>query len=418
MGKLISLMMGFAIGSVSHAQSSTMTYVDMKSIADIFTVSGPGTVGFWQTAVPYAAWKANLAGAEFPMNVSPVYAGMASGGVSMPPPIKLDPSKFQAEEQDFANFVNSKNVNNQRTPPLKEPNEYAKDLLQEDEKKTYVIQTVTTTVVDRSFNDLQLSKERLTTIAKSIDKAHFHYEIPGNMALAALDQDSISGRNFDTQKSYLLSVLDFRKYVCEGFKFLIDIKFSYDKFSGHNKQDLYNSSIYMVSDLRWNEPTDLTAAEALFKKRPTAILVQNVIYADHLAKGAENIFAFFAEGNKTRAVFVSNLGLSNFYFTGKKKELFTTAIFYGYNAARKENRLVGLADSTGQAYEKGKQMVGNLISSSTPEPKKTGDDDLDFLDDAKKDMNDNNKCDRGFAIGLIAYSKGIFSAFVDSLNKH
>lgn len=409
--KTIHLLILLMVSSVASA-TSNLKYTDMKSLGDVFSINGTGNAGFMISAISFKDWKEKQSGANFPLNVSPVFSGIVSGGVAMPPPVTLNPAQFSGQEKDFAEFVNDKNQGAKRTPPLAlKPGETNQSKLANDEAGTYVVQTVISSVIERPLNEMNLGPEKLLTLAKEIDKAHFHYTIPGTTALSALDQDHIAGRGFDTKKTYLLSAIDFRKYDCEELKIAVDTYFKNNK----EKRPLWRSSIYMISDLNWNDQKDLQAAEALFHRRPSAILVQHVIYADHLAKAAENIFVFFAEGNKTRAVFVSNLALQSSYFTGKMSKLYHGYIFDGLDKSwlhTGANAVIGAKQGLDSATE----AIGSMVGLGSKKQDKSNDGLGDLLEGANEEMKKDNKCDRGLAIGLPRYSQSLFSSFAGYLN--
>lgn len=407
------ILFALVLSSVALAETAPQ-YQSLNSIKDVFTLSGPG---FMITDVSYKDWREKQTGLYFPMNVSPVFSGIIAG-VKLPKPDELIANQFKDQEKDFAEFVNAKNPKGVRSPPpALKPGETIQSKWAQDQTATYVVQTVIGGVINRPFNQLGLGPEKLTSLAKSIDKDHFHYVIPGNMALAALDEGHIAGQNFNTNKDYLLSIFDLRKYDCVELKQAVDLYFKIDS----EKQPLWRQSIYLISDLQWNDANDLKAAEALFGRRPTAVMVQRVFYADHLVKGAENIFVFFAEDNKTRAIFISNLGLSTKLLVGKKAEYYRPFIFDGMgggwvhsgtNAALAVGKGV---DTAANAVGSAAQKVGSLVGLGS---KKPADDGLgDLLDGANAEMKKENKCDRGLGLGLIKYSQSLFSTFIDYLSK-
>ena|GEM_PF-6258086 len=424
MKQTIHLLFALLLGSVASADTNEPQYITMKSIGDVFSVSGSG-IGFMMTDVPYGDWSQKQSGLYFPLNVSPVYSGLVAG-VKLEKPDKLTPEKFSNQEKDFAEFVNDKNPNGARSqPPALKPGETLPSKLASDVASTYVVQTVVSTVINRPFADLGLGQDKLVAMAKSIDKDHFHYVIPGKMALAAFDEGHIVGKNFDTNKDYLLSVFDLRTYDCVELKEAVDLYFKTES----EKQPLWKKSIYVISDLRWNDSSDLKAAEAMLGRRPTAALVQHILYADHLVKGAENIFLFFAEemnGKKvTRAVFVSNLGLSSKLLAGRKAEYFRPYLFDGMQNTKAHavtNAVLTAkqgVDDAKQAVGTAAKKVGNLIGNAVGlSPKKPDDGGVgDLLDGANAEMEKENKCDRGLGLGLIKYSKSLFSSFAEYLAK-
>jgi len=115
MKQTIHLLFALLLGSVASADTNEPQYITMKSIGDVFSVSGSG-IGFMMTDVPYGDWSQKQSGLYFPLNVSPVYSGLVAG-VKLEKPDKLTPEKFSNQEKDFAEFVNDKNPNGARSQP-------------------------------------------------------------------------------------------------------------------------------------------------------------------------------------------------------------------------------------------------------------------------------------------------------------
>jgi hypothetical protein len=151
--------------------------------------------------------------------------------------------------------------------------------------------------------------------------------------------------------------------------------------------------------LKINDSADVDATQKILGKKPDAVVVQDVIYADHLIRGAKTIFAFYAEGNNTRVVLIYNLATRSKYFTGVKGTFMRQAILDGPN---------GAFGGLGGAVLSAKDGVSA--------PKKGGAAD-DLLADAEHDVNEKNTCERGLGLGLIRYSKSLFTQFEGYLKK-
>ena len=160
-----------------------------------------------------------------------------------------------------------------------------------------------------------------------------------------------------------------------------------DHFSkGPEKKPLHNESIYMISQVDLNQPQDLALAAKYFAKPPQVVIRQQAVYADHLIRAANTVFAFFSEGQRTRAVLLSNVAMKSIYFTGGKGMVIRQYLLNGVTG--------GVLGTATGAYANAKDDLANLLSGAT------------------KDLSQKNACNRGLAQGLIRYSQSLFSEFV------
>jgi hypothetical protein len=149
-----------------------------------------------------------------------------------------------------------------------------------------------------------------------------------------------------------------------------------------------NESIYMISNLDMNNAADIAGAEKFFGKRPDAVVTQEILYSDHLIRGAKTEFLFFNEGPKTRVVLLSNIALRSKFFTGAKGALTRQYILDGISGG-----VTGTVLAT-------KDAVSELLAGAT------------------QDVNNKNTCNRGLAKGLIGYSEGLFAEFTNYMLKN
>ncbi|MGZ3723763.1 MAG: hypothetical protein ACXVA9_12560 [Bdellovibrionales bacterium] len=388
--KLITAFALMLSAQMVSAEAPKIVFQDAKSPTDVFAVKNPGQASFIYSYMPYLDWAAKQSGKSFPMEVAPVVSGMVDGKVQLPAPQPIDENQFNGQPQakEFAHVVNVRNLGGRSeleaapgkagVPPAK--------LLAEELKTTYVVQTVMSGVVNRPIASLGLSTEKFFSLVKAVDADHSHFRIAGGLVLNALEKDHIAARSINPNGAYLLSVFDFRDYGCPTIKNNLR-----DHFSGlPEKQRLMNESLYIISDLQMNVPADLDEAQKFFGKRPTAVLTQNVIFADHLIRGAKTIFVFFEEGENTRIVLLSNIAMRSKYFTGAQGILKRQLILDGPNGAF--GGLGGAALATKSAG-------------------------ADLLAGADQDVSEKNTCERGLGLGLIKYSKSLYSSFAGFLAK-
>jgi hypothetical protein len=346
--------------------------------------------------MPYHEWATKEAGVQFPMDVAPTFKAT----VNLPAPTPEDPSKFEDQAADFAEMINRNNQGGRNVVEAKS-DAVAKnqaEALANEEKETYVVESVLSTVINRPVSSIDISTEKFAKeVIPSVDDDHAHFRISGKMAINALDQNHIGGRLIKPDQAYLLSVIDFREYSCAFLKNSIRDYFARKSNQGE-KRKLYKESIYMVSDLEVSkavagnvQPAEIAAVEKFAGKRPDLVLSQTVLYSDHLIRGGRNTFAFFGEGNQTRIVLISNLGMGRKFFTGTLGKQIRTKIMEG----------IGTKTAiAGQLYYEPKKVLGDLLSGST------------------QDLAKKNACNVGLAQGLPAYSKQLFAKFATYMSKN
>ena len=384
MTKIILLALSVVCARAMAADSTPkIVFKPAQNALDVFTVKDPGAGVVFNNYLPYGEWSTSQTGKFFPMEVSPVLDGMANpGGAAQLPPKEIDLKQYTDQAQQFAKVVNDRNKGGRVEIELKAGVPVQKQL-DNDKANTYVVQTVLAGVVNRPFSQLKLSTEKFAAMAETIDTAHSYYKINGAFVLEALEKDHIAARAIDPNGAYLLSVVDFRTYGCAAMKNILSLHFS----GLPEKKKLKNDSIYMISDLQMNNATDMDQATKFFNKKPAAILSQNVVYADHLLRGARTLFVFFDEGQSTRVVLISNLGMQKKYFVGP------------------------LASAKGYVLD----GMGNGIVSAIAAPVSTAND---LWAGIKHDVKMENSCDKGLGLGLIKYSESLFSEFNNYLIKN
>jgi hypothetical protein len=376
------LLFSIIAGPVALAATLQFKFQTTKSPQDVFKTQGEGQASFYYDYMPYLEWKEKQSGKYFPMDVAPVLNGKATGGVPMPAAQPVDPAKYSDQAKEFAGVVNLRNQGGRAEIETKAGT--PEQQLAEEEASTYVVQTVLSAVLDRPVSQLKLSAEKFELMLETIDVDHYHFKIPGTFALGALEKDHAAARTLKPDHTYLLSVIDFRDYGCAAMKDGLRDYFS----KLPEKQRLMNESIYLISGFELNTPYDLAAAEKYFGKRPDAIVTQEIIYADHLVRGAKTIFVFFSEGQKTRVVLLSNVALRSKFFTGAKGMLTRQYILDGIGGG-----VTGVVLNT-------KDAVSDLLAGATA------------------DVKTKNSCNRGLAQGLIKYSQGLFTEFAGFMLKN
>jgi hypothetical protein len=368
---------------MASAAPLALKFEEAKSMTDVFAVKEAGKATALTNYMPYNEWKEKQSGKFFPMEVSPVLAGMLSGGVNMPAAVHIDPAAYKDQAREFAEVVNTRNQGGRPTiapSPLPPQKRYA-----EDQAKTYVVQTVLATVLPRPLGQLKLNTENFASIIENADLDHYHFRIPGSFAVQALEKDHIAAKNMAPNTAYLLSVIDFRQYGCAAIRDGLRDYFSKEE----NKKKLMNESMYLISDLTMNVPADMAAAEKMFGKKPDAVLGQQVVFADRLIRGARTMFIFYSEGANTRVVLVSNIGMQSKHFVGTKGALARGVILHGINGS--------LTGTAAVVYNSPTESLSRLLGV------------------ANEDVRNKNSCDRGLAKGLIRYAQGLFGEFLSNL---
>lgn len=394
---LLSLAAPLALGEQAAVENE-YKFKAVKSISEALAVKGQNEAAFWTTDMLYPEWTSSQAGRYFPADIAPVATGLAAGGITLPAPKPVDLSRYKPKQaSEFAQMVNDKNAGGRLVIEPKKTQTTAKlspaQRLSKEQNESTMVQTVISGLIERPFSQLNLTTEKFATIVKKVDKAHYHFDITGAEALEALEQNHSSAKVIQPNTLYLLSVIDMRRYSCSAMKYAINWYYNSGESSG-SKNKIVNDSIYVISDLSMNNPNDIANAEKFFGRRPDALLVQRVIYADHVLKGGNTIFAFFAEGDKTRVSLVANLGVAHKLMNPKGN---TGSVTRGYildgikstTAGAAAANLAGAADA-----------VGNLFSGT------------------KKDSDSTNKCDKGMAMGLVKFSQNMFNDFANYMLKN
>ncbi len=388
-----------AIGLLSaqtFAAPITLKFKEVKAIQDVFSVTQPGEATAINGYMAFNEWRTSQTGRFFSMEVAPVLSGKLAGGVQLPAPKDIDPSKYKGQGSEFAKLLNSRNEKGRRSL-ADDPKTPTAKRLKNEFNNTYVVQSVLATVLPRPFDSIKLNPENFAEAIENADVDHFHFRIPGSFVLEALENDHIAAKSVRPDSAYLLSVIDFREYKCKAMQVGLRSYFA----SEDSSRPLTNDSIYLISDLTMNNPADLSAAEKFFGKKPNAVLSQQILYADRLMRGARTVFVFFAEGAQTRVVLVSNLGLPSKHFVGLKALPRRQIIMDGFDT------LSGRTVKSMSEYMPG--------SKETNDPKSKESDASDLLSRANKDVADKNACNLGLAKGLIRYSRDLFGEFLGSL---
>ncbi len=375
MKKTTILALAFALGAVAHADAPAYNFADANGPTDVFAATGELNASIYNDYTAYKEWNTTGSGKYFPMDVAPLLTGLPAG-VTLPDPKGVDASKYQDQAAQFADVVNSRN---QGGRPAFQPKDGTTATLASEQKATTIIQTVLSAVIDKPFAQLNLSADRLAAMAESIDMDHAYFHIPGSFALEALEKNHSAGAVIQPDKDYLLSVIDFRDYGCDALRSSLSTYFA----KMPEKQRLANDSIYMISQLAMNVPADVAGVESYFGKHPDAVMSQTTLYADHLIRGGRTIFAFFAEGEKTRIILLSNIGLASKFMVGVKGALTRQYVLGGFGG------VTGIA----LAAKDDLTALTNLLSG------------------AEQDVKSKNSCSRGLALGLIKYSESLFNEF-------
>jgi hypothetical protein len=361
---------GPAINSSAH---SIEKFEEKPHRHDVFLANKEGQSYFSYIYEPYLDWTSKGSGRFFPMEIAPVLTGMVNHSAPSISPVLIDESKYEDQAKEFAQVVNKRNKNGRPVLDLlgKSPVDSLKEVL----NQTYVVEIVLSTTIDKPFSQLNLTAERVATMAEKVDVDHSHFQIPGSFALDALEQDHAALATIRAERNYLLSVFDLRDYGCDVMKNGVR-----DYFSREGEiNKLQNESIYVISQIDLNLSEDFGRIEHYLGRRPDAVIQQQLLYADHLLRGGKSVFAFFAEGQKTRVVLISNLAMKSKYFTMGKGTLIRQYLLDGITGA-------GLVKVIGF-----KDKIDDLLSS------------------ASKDVNQKNSCSRGMALGLIRYEQSLFA---------
>lgn len=348
---------------------------------DVFAVNNPARGAYSYTYMPYADWIQKGSGKYFPMDVAPALSGLAGGKVHVPPLRGIDETKYTDQAREFAAVVNQRNRDGRLKVDLL--NKTAADNLRDALANTYVVEILISGLIEKPFTQINLSPDEINALPEKIDVDHFHFPIPGTFVQDVLEDGHGEFETLNPQRTYILSVFDFREYNCAAMKDGIRDYFSRSPES----ERLHNESIYVINQVDLNQPGDIAQSLKYFGRRPDAVIVQQVVYADHVIRAAKSIFAFYAEGQKTRLVLLSNVATKSKYFTGAKGAFLRQYVLDGIVGK-------GAIQTVTGAYLSAKDKVADLLSGAT--------------DDVKK----KNACDRGLALGLIRYSESLFGQFI------
>lgn len=394
--------LALALVVLAHFQSALaaekevkdLNFTETKIAQDVFAVKTPGDATFYIQEMPYSEWKTKAFGQFTTVEVAPILRGRVAGGVALPAPQEgLDPDKYEDQQADFVESIMMRNKGGRQKYESSDANVGLSDekALANDENNTYIVQGVMSTVVSRPVTTIKMTSEKFVELTKIVDNAHQHYVVPGSMAVDALEEDHISGKVIKPNQAYLLSAIDFRTYQCQGIKDYISDQFA----KRPEKQRLFKDSIYLISDLQVNQAADIESVQKYLGKKPDIVMTQTMLHADHLLRGGKTFFAFFGEGDKTRLVLISNLGLQKKYMAGGESA--KAARFVIMNGI--EGSLKGAAANVGvgvyKAWKEGD------ISAATSK--------------VTADILKKNKCKKGLALGLPRYAQVMLSRFADSI---
>lgn len=357
--------------------ATKMTFNEKDVKFSLFQDMKINTANYAYSYMPYNEWITQASGKSFTMEVAPVLRGMTLGNVRLPQPEKIKTSSYKNQAAEFAEVVNVRNEGGRAK--LEKMSKPAAQMLADTEATTHVVEVKLSAVIDKDFNSMNLTPQKVAGMAELIDIDHYHFQIPANFVVSALEEDHIAYKDLDMGRNYLLSVFDLRDYGCAVMKDGIRDYFS----KNPDKEKLRNESIYVISRVDLNSAQAMKDAEAYFGRRPAAVITQEAIYADHLVRGAKTVFAFYPEGAKTRVVLLSNIAMGSKFFTGVKGTLI------------RQYLLSGIGGGATGAVLSAKDSLSDLISGAT------------------QDVSDKNSCDRGLALGLIKYSQGLFTEFVN-----
>lgn len=371
-----------------------LSFKETKIAQDVFAVKTAGEATYYIQEMPYNDWKSKAFGQFTALEVAPILRGRVTGGVALPAPQEgLDPDKYEDQQADFVESIMMRNKGGRQRYEASEANAGLSDdkALAKDESNTYIVQGVMSTLVNRPVNTIKMTNEKFVEMTKIVDNAHMHYVVPGSMAVDALEENHISGKIIKPNQAYLLSAIDFRTYQCQALQTYISDQFA----KRPEKQRLFKDSIYLISDLQVNQQADIDSVQKYLGKKPDIVMTQTILHADHLLRGGKTVFAFFGEGDKTRLVLISNIGLQKKYMAGSKSaEAARYVIMNGI-----EGSTMGAIADVGVGIKKA--IKEGDISAATSK--------------VTADILRKNKCKKGLALGLPRYAQVMLSRFADSI---
>ena len=372
MYKLIISMAVFA--TCFQATAQELSFEEQRHIHNIFANTDSSQVYFSYTYDYYNNWKKDLSGRYFDLEPAPVLRGLVEGVTAAPLDGLVDVSEYEDQAAEFAAHTNLRLEGGRPKFDIEDKDPQA--MLNEKYAETHVVESMLSTVVDIPLEDINLSEAFALELAENIDYDHYHFQVSGNLVSKALEDTHISRKTLNEDKDYLLSVFDLREYGCDLMKSGVR-----DYFSKRPLKDrLANESIYLLSDIKFNDPEGLENAKGFFGRRPDALISQEAMYADHLIRASKMYFAFYREGEKTRLVFLSNLAMGSKFFTGAQGAIIRRNLLHG---------------------------VGTTAKILNPIESLQG-----LFEDAQADINRKNACDSGLALGMVKYSQNLFEEFM------
>ena len=389
---LITTLMMF---SSAVAGANEISFTEVKGTHDVFKVSSDSEVNFSYTYDSFSNWKSKLSGRFFELEPAPVLKGLVEGVTAPTVSTQIDPSDYVDQAAEFAEHTKSRLEDGRPTFPLKE-GDAPEALLEKRLKNTHVIEMKMSAVLDLPFENIGLSEELAQDLAENIDYDHYHFQVPGSLVSSALEDSHVARTKLNESKNYLLSVFDFRDYECAFMKDGITDYFSKKAEPGEtDKGGLVNNSIYLLSDIKFNDSVELEKASAYFGKKPDGLISQETIYADHLIRASKLYFAFFKEEERTRVALLSNLALGSKFLSGTKASLIKPYLFNGVGGY---GNLADKGLKVKKAYDK---LNEEGLSAALG----------DLFTDAEEDIERKNTCETGLALGLVKYSQNIFTEF-------
>jgi hypothetical protein len=334
------------------------------------------------------------------MDPAPVLTGLASKKISTPQMQRVNESDYAEQAREFAAVTNFRNRNGRNKADLQ-----GKDpavLLESAKRETYVVEFILSGLIDRPLQQMNIAPEKVSKLVEEIDIDHSHFQIPGTFVQDVLDEGHAEFANVKPNQKYLLSVFDMRDYNCDGME--IFVRDYFNRSSKPEKDRLHNSSIYVISQIDFNSAPDLEQASKLFGKKPDAIVVQKVIYADHLVRAGKTIFAFYSEGSKTRIALLSNIALKKSYFEGGSSTVTKDYILNGFKGSLQSKAISAVVETY--------QSVSGKKAATQPNSQLSN-----RAQQARKTDAASNTCQRGLALGLIRYSQSLFKEFVTFTTK-
>lgn len=417
---------------IATCSAFALEYQEQPHPANVFDIKQPGQVYFSKSEPAYLDWLKTPSGFELKMDSAPGLADL--GKASGPVPMVLDLNKFASEKskgRQWKNFAKAWNERNKSGRPkmYNEKNMSPETAYADSKKHTRVVELLFGTLIDKPISTviktLNIDPANPSKIPESMDIDHYHFNISGEEALSIPEEGHSALKVIDPKRTYLLSAFNVGEYECSALSDNIARRES-------EKPDQYklkNRSIYVVSDVQLDNPSDVRVAQNLFKRKPDLLLTQKMIYSSHLLKNSVTYFALFAEGQKTRVVFTTDLALNSLYWD-KYNGAGSVVLIYGFGtwtgaAAKGYTIAVNAKDAVVDTASKAKDAVvdtANAIIRLLPGSRKdqsTSDvqTPAKSADAADKDIAQKNTCNRGLSQGLIRYTSQLFGEYLNQINK-